>query len=118
GVQTCALPISNIGTYLFILLLAFFGIMSIGQFSYQNLFSKIGDGMKIIFNGLKNIFVKGKDVLSENIQFESKDPQKRSEKKTNDKKETSDTKKEKKYDSYDKKRMNHIHIMSIKQTVL
>lgn len=109
---------ANIGTYLFILLLAFFGIMSIGQFSYQNLFSKIGDGMKIIFNGLKNIFVKGKDVLRENIQFESKDPQKRPEKKTNDKKATSDTKKEKTYDSKDKKRMTPVPIEGMKQTSL
>src|SRR5699024_5542123 len=68
---------ANIGTYLFILLLAFFGIMSIGQFSYQNLFSKIGDGMKIIFDVLKNIFVKYKAVLTENIQYESKESQKR-----------------------------------------
>src|SRR5699024_4498497 len=39
---------ANIGTYIFILLLAFFGIMSIGQFSYQTLFSKIGDGLRVI----------------------------------------------------------------------
>ena len=43
---------ANIGTYIFISLLAFFGIMSIGQFSYKNLFSKIGDGIKMIFHSL------------------------------------------------------------------
>lgn len=64
---------SNIGTYLFIVLLAFFGIMSIGNFSYKNLFSKIGTGIKQVLTWIKNLFIKAKNGIQDNIQFDSKE---------------------------------------------
>lgn len=76
---------SNIGTYIFIALLVFFGIMSIGHFSYGNLFSKIGDGIKVFFNWTKVLFIKAKNTLQRNIQFDSKE--KKQEKVKKDKKD-------------------------------
>lgn len=64
---------SNIGTYLFIVLLAFFGIMSIGNFSYKNLFSKIGTGIKQVLTWINNLFIKAKNGIQDNIQFDSKE---------------------------------------------
>src|SRR5690625_8005737 len=81
---------SNIGTYIFIALLAFFGIMSIGHFSYGNLFSKIGDGIKICFKWIKELFIKAKNTLQKNIQFDSKE--KTQEKVKTDKIKKSDSK--------------------------
>ena len=104
---------ANIGTYIFILLLAFFGVMSIGQFSYQNLFSNIGDGLKAIFNHLKNIFVKGKTTLQENIQFENKDDHQKSKKKAKGQKEASNSEEQEV-----RKRSTPVPIEGMKQTSL
>lgn len=60
----------NIGTYLLINLFVFIGIMSIGNFSYSNLFKKIKDGLSFVWNWTKELFVKLKDQIQNNIQFE------------------------------------------------
>lgn len=109
---------ANIGTYIFISLLAFFGIMSIGQFSYKNLFSKIGDGLKVVFNWIKRFFVKIKNVLQENIQFDSKNKTQKETKK--DKPNPSDPipEKENSEEKKNKKRRTPVPIEGMKQTSL
>src|SRR5699024_4791770 len=104
--------------YIFISLLAFFGIMSIGHFSYKKLFSKIGDGIKMIFNWIKRFFIKIKNVLQENTQFDSKNKTQKETKK--DKPNTSEPipEKEKSEEKKNKKRTTPVPIEGMKQTSL
>lgn len=66
---------ANIGTYFFIGILTFIGIMSIGSFSYKTLFAQLKSIVGIFFNWIKNIFIKIKNVLQKNIHFDSKNKQ-------------------------------------------
>jgi len=68
---------SNIGTYFFIVLLAFIGIMSIGNFSYKNLFGELKNILSVAFNWVKKIVLKIKDVIQNNIQLNSKNENKK-----------------------------------------
>src|SRR5699024_10364444 len=93
-------------------------IMSIGHFSYKKLFSKIGDGIKMIFNWIKRFFIKIKNVLQENIQFDSKNKTQKETKK--DKPNPSDPipEKEKSEEKKNKKRTTPVPIEGMKQTSL
>ncbi|SHE46520.1 DNA segregation ATPase FtsK/SpoIIIE, S-DNA-T family [Atopostipes suicloacalis DSM 15692] len=109
---------ANIGTYIFLLLLVFFGVMSIGQFSYQNLFSKMGDGFKVMFNGLKKAFIKVKTTLQKNIQFETNEKDQKSKKSSKTKKTASVSNEEKTHEQEVKKRSAPVPIEGMKQTSL
>jgi len=73
---------SNIGTYFFIALLVFIGVMSIGSFSYKNLFSELKNILGVAFNWMKKIVLKIKDVIQSNIQMDT-DNEDKKETKTN-----------------------------------
>lgn len=110
---------ANVGTYFFIIILSFIGIMSIGDFSYKKLFSNIADGLDVAFNWIKTIFIKGKEALQENIQFDSKEKTKDKEKQS--KKATTKSNKEnsKEEEKEDKKeRRTPVPIEGMKQTSL
>ncbi|HLR89081.1 MAG TPA: DNA translocase FtsK [Atopostipes sp.] len=109
---------SNIGTYIFIALLAFFGIMSIGHFSYGNLFSKIGDGIKVCFKWIKELFIKAKNTLQKNIQFDSKEKTQEKVKKDKIKKSDSKSKEEVSKEEEIKERPTPVPIEGMKQTSL
>lgn len=63
---------ANVGTYIFIIIMAFIGIMSIGHFSYQKLFGRIKEFIASIFSGIKTIFAKGKILLQDNLELDTK----------------------------------------------
>lgn len=109
---------SNIGTYLFIVLLFFFGVMSIGNFSYKNLFSKIKAGIKQVFTWIKNLFIKVKNVIQDNIQFDSKEEKAKTSKKA--KPEISGPAKKEKVAEKEqpKERLKPVPIEGMKQTSL
>src|SRR5690625_596639 len=109
---------SNIGTYIFIALLAFFGIMSIGHFSYGNLFSKIRDSIKVCFKWIKELFIKAKNTLQKNIQFDSKEKTQEKVKKDKIKKSDSKSKEEVSKEEEIKERPTPVPIEGMKQTSL
>lgn len=112
---------ANVGTYIFIFLLTFFGVMSVGQFSYSTLFSKIGEGFKASLNWIKNLFVKGKDSFQKNIQFDEKKENKKKTKKESTKDgETSKAsiKEEPAEEQQEKERPTPVPIEGMKQTSL
>lgn len=76
---------ANIGTYIFIGINCFIGIMSVGNFSYNTLFTQIKNMIKTFFNWLKEIFVRIKNGLADNIQFDSKEESSKKNKKKSDK---------------------------------
>jgi len=112
---------ANVGTYIFIFLLTFFGVMSVGQFSYNSLFSKIGEGIKVFFNGVKNMLIKGKNSLQKNIHFDDKKGNKKKPKKESTKKpevSTASDEEEPKEEKQEKERPIPVPIEGMKQTSL
>lgn len=112
---------ANIGTYFFIGILTFIGIMSIGSFSYKTLFAQLKSIVGIFFNWIKNIFIKIKNVLQKNIHFDSKNKQ--AKKKSNKEKEpvkTAPLSKEDKdaAEAPPKERKEPVPIQGMKQTTL
>lgn len=67
---------ANIGTYIFIGIIVFIAIMSIGEFSYQSLFTSIKNIISKVFNGIKNTFMKLKDMIQSNVEMGQKEGQK------------------------------------------
>jgi S-DNA-T family DNA segregation ATPase FtsK/SpoIIIE len=76
---------ANIGTYILIALLGFIGVMSIGNFSYKKLFKEIKNILGVFFNWLKNIFVKMKNILQNNIQLDAESKKEKKPKKDTNK---------------------------------
>lgn len=109
---------SNIGTYLFIALLVFFGIMSIGHFSYKTFFSKIGEGMKLTLKWIKDLFVKGKNSIQKNIEFDSQETKKKKPKKPKAKISEATKKENKSKEKQEQERPNPVPIEGMKQTSL
>lgn len=114
---------ANVGTYILIAILAFIGIMSIGNFSYKKLFTEIKNILGGFFNWIKDILVKIKDSLQNNIQFDP-DTKKKKEKKKNKKDvDIVGSEKESKKDPEDEKekpkeRKEPVPIEGMKQTSL
>lgn len=61
---------ANVGTYLFIAILVFIGIMSIGNFSYKNLFKAIKTGFNKLSKWMGHLFKKLRTSFQDNIQLE------------------------------------------------
>lgn len=99
---------ANIGTYVLIILLTFVSVMSIGDFSYKKLFDKMTRFVKTSYEWIKKSFIKTKEFLQANIQFESKSQAKKDSHKDAMPKEEREKRKERK----------HVPIEGIKQTSL
>ncbi len=67
---------ANIGTYIFIGIIVFIGVMSIGEFSYQTLFTSIKNIVKKLFNSIKNGFMKLKEMIQNNVEMDQKEKRK------------------------------------------
>lgn len=116
---------SNIGTYIFIVILFFIGIMSIGNFSYQTLFTQIKNIIKNFLKWIVGIGVRIKAFLKENIQFDSEDKAKsknisKKAKKNETKTESmeSDGEAAEQYEPVEKVRREPVPIEGMKQTSL
>ncbi len=108
---------SNIGTIILISLLTFFGIMSIGQFSYKNLFTVIKKGAIVFFSWMKKLFMKLKKVVQNNVQFDQKVEKEKNEKKKPKVSESTKVE-ENKEDVKAKERPHPVPIQGMKQTSL
>lgn len=64
---------ANIGTYIFIGIIVFIAIMSVGEFSYQTLFTSIKTIISKIIDGVKNIFIKLKHLIQSNVEIDQKE---------------------------------------------
>ena len=114
---------ANVGTYILIAILAFIGIMSIGNFSYKKLFTEIKNILGGFFNWIKDILVKIKDSLQNNIQFDSDNKKKKKKKKNKKDVDIVGSEKESKKDPEDEKekpkeRKEPVPIEGMKQTSL
>ena len=78
---------ANIGTYIFIGIIAFIGVMSIGDFSYNQLFTKLKSIFAKLFGSIKAVFQKTKESIEQNVEINQK-----KEKTTRSKKKASDYK--------------------------
>ena len=78
---------ANIGTYIFIGIIAFIGVMSIGDFSYNQLFTKLKSIFAKLFGSIKAVFQKTKESIEQNVEIDQK-----KEKTTRSKKKASDYK--------------------------
>ena len=67
---------ANIGTYIFIGIIVFIAIMSIGEFSYQTLFTWIKNIISKFFNGVKNMFMTLKEKIQSNVDMGQKEDRK------------------------------------------
>lgn len=61
---------ANIGTYIFIGIIVFIAIMSIGEFSYQTLFNSIKNILSKLLNGIKNGLMKLKAIIQNNVDID------------------------------------------------
>lgn len=114
---------ANVGTYILIAILAFIGIMSIGNFSYKKLFTEIKNILGGFFNWIKDILVKIKDSLQNNIQFDPDTKKKKKKKKNKKDVDIVGSEKESKKDPEDEKekpkeRKEPVPIEGMKQTSL
>lgn len=114
---------ANVGTYILITILAFIGIMSIGNFSYKKLFTEIKNILGGFFNWIKDILVKIKDSLQNNIQFDPDTKKKKKKKKNKKDVDIVGSEKESKKDPEDEKekpkeRKEPVPIEGMKQTSL
>jgi S-DNA-T family DNA segregation ATPase FtsK/SpoIIIE len=107
---------ANVGTYFSIALLVFIGIMSIGNFSYNALFTELKKIVGTFFNWVKNIFSKIKATFQQNIQVDSKNKKKTSKEKSVDKKASKQE--EENEETPPRKRREPVPIEGMKQTSL
>lgn len=105
---------SNIGSYILIGILTFVSVMSIGDFSYQNLFSKISQSFKSIFLWIKKLFFKLKSLLEENLEKDKKAKERKPNKNEKNKKNEEKIKTNKKV----RKDRIHVPIEGMQQTSL
>lgn len=76
---------SNIGTYFFIGIIVFTAVMSIGDFSYQTLFTAIKNGLSKVFTLIKSGFTKIKNMVKDNVEIDHKDQKAKATKKVKQK---------------------------------
>lgn len=108
---------ADIGTYFLIGILAFVGVMSIGNFSYKKLFSELKNILGVFFNWLKNILMKIKNIFQDNIQLDSAN-KKKTKKDTSNKSTTEEKKETKTEKESPKERKEPVPIEGMKQTSL
>jgi len=116
---------ANIGTYFFISLLAFIGIMSIGSFSYKNLFGELKNILGVAFNWVKKIVLKIKNAIQNNIQLDSKNENKKEQQtnpetvpKTSSNEKTENSKESEEKEEAPKEEREPVPIEGMKQTSL
>ncbi len=109
---------ANIGTYFLIGVFIFIGIMSIGNFSYANLFKTIKDGLIFIFEWLKQLLIKLKNLVQNNIQFEDQPKKGKKTKQKNKNSAKGESKEPIQEERRERERREPVPIEGMKQTSL